>query len=212
MRQQCEEEKLSIIASYEKQVLELQSTSSTPLQSTQAASTVDWRPELMKLKVALKNHQVPADVLFCLDNAIQTIEVTWLRNQNALQEQSEKYRQLKRRVRDYQKYVNEKLSKCKSDREQSEMYCRRVISELLSKVTQELQRIEKDRHNEAVANAAHPPAAPVSVGNRTPANIGFNQQHPSSEPEPTFAQSIDDLQEQVNRYVLGLTNFTNGMK
>lgn len=206
MRQQCEEEKLSIIASYEKQLLELQSHSSTP-QQAQPAEIADWRLELSKVKMGLKNHQVSADVLFSFDQAIQKMEVSWRRDQNELKYQTEKYKQLKRRVRDYQKYVNEKLSKYKTDREQSEVYCRRVISELLSKVTQELQRLEADRNhaNLQVPHTAHQSTTAMSVNGPT-----SNGLQPG--PGTTFAQSIDDLQEQVNRYVLGLTQFTNGMK
>ena len=209
LRQQCEEEKLSIISNYEKQIIDLQSYNSsrsqtpqlsTPLWNGQSAQgSDDWRLELSKLKMALRNiQQVPDDTLINLDKVIQKIETSSRRDHTTIREQSDKYKQLKRRVRDYQKYVHEKLAKYKAERQQSEEYCRQVISELLNKVSLELQKVEHDRRN---ANSAGPlPTQP------TPTTLA-NGLH--SEPKSTFAQSIDELTGAVNRYVSGLTNFTS---
>jgi hypothetical protein len=140
---------------------------------------------------------VPDDALINLDKVIQKIESSCRRDQTTIRDQTDKYKQLKKRVRDYQKYVHEKMAKYKSERQQSEEYCRSVISELLSKVSQELQKVEHDRRN---ANAT---SGPPTLS--TPTNLA-NGLH--SEPKSTFAQSIDELTGAVNRYVSGLTNFT----
>jgi len=155
----------------------------------------------------MKGQSVPADLFLSLDCTIQKMEARWRRDQKSLEEQTEKYKKLKRRVRDYQKYVNDKLAKYKSDRERSEDYCRRVISDLLGKVTHELQQLERDRRNgndfpTTMVHQTHP--NPVVRGNDALVLA------PQLEPASTFAQSIDDLQQQVNRYVLGLTNFSTG--
>lgn len=146
----------------------------------------------MELK---KIQQVPADVLVTLDKTAQKMETSCRRDQIMIREQTDKYKQLKRRVRDYQKYASEKLEKYKTERQQSEDYCRHVISELLQKVTQELQKVEHDRQNVALSSKGAS-SFPAANGNH-------------SESKSTFARSIDDLQDQVNRYVIGLTNFSN---
>ena len=55
LRHQFEEEKLAIIGNYEKQITELQSVPSTPTTLLSNGTLVDWRPEMLKLKTALKN-------------------------------------------------------------------------------------------------------------------------------------------------------------
>lgn len=205
MRQQFEEEKLSIIANYERQLLDLQANSSTPQQScsiTHSGPFSDWNIEMSKVKSGLKNNNLSVDILCGLDNSIQKMEAWWRRDQKALQDQVEKYKQLKRRVRDYQKYVNDKLSKYKTEREQSEEYCRHVIAELLGKVTHELQQLERDRREAEQAAVS----GSQNVGRNN--GVRFTNEPFGS----TFAQSVDELQQQVNRYVQGLANFTASTK
>lgn len=157
--------------------------------------------------MSLKGYDVPGDTFVSLDCAIQKMEAWWRRDKKSLEEQTEKYKKLKRRVRDYQKYVNDKLAKYKCDRERSEDYCRRVISDLLAKVTHELQQLERDR------NANDFPTPTMVHQTHSTSVVRGNDGlmlAPQLEPASTFAQSIDDLQQQVNRYVLGLTNFNTG--
>lgn len=219
LRQQCEDEKLSIIASYEKQIVEMQSNSSTPLtlqmasSARSAQSALDWKLDLSKIKMCLKNYQkVPTDLLHNLDSAIQKMETSRLCDQKVIQEQAEKYKHLKRRVRDYQNYVNDKLAKHKAERQRSEDYFRTVISDLLNRVNSELQLLEQDRANVNRATNVAPkvPAARAAVAFKTPtASTPLASQSGGlhSLPASTFAQGIDDLQQQVNLYVRGLTNF-----
>ena len=129
-----------------------------------------------------------------------------------IQEQADKYKHLKRRVRDYQKYVNEKLAKHKAERQRSEDYCRVVISDLLGRVTQELQLLEQDRcHVNQAANIARaPPVVRASSSAPKPPAASTPVLVPSS--RSTFAQGIDELQQQVNLYVRGLTNFNHTNK
>ncbi|KAI9557077.1 hypothetical protein GHT06_016875 [Daphnia sinensis] len=224
LRQQCEEEKLSIITSYEKQILELQSNSSTPLTSQMtssarsAQSALDWKLDLSKIKICLRsNQQVPTDILPNLDSAIQKMETSRLYDQKVIQEQAEKYKHLKRRVRDYQKYVNDKLAKHKAERQRSEDYFRTVISDLLNRVNSELELLERDRANVNRATNVAPkvPMVRATAASKTPTAstpLGSQAGGLHSLPTSTFAQGIDDLQQQVNLYVRGLTNFTSTNK
>lgn len=210
MRQQCEDEKLAIIANYEKQILELQSNMSTPVpgqsfKHSSSSGNRDWKLDLLKIKMNLKNiSQVPTDLLNTLDASIERAEASHSRDQKTIQDLEEKYKHLKRRVRDYQKYVNEKMAKYKADRQQSEEYCRNVISELLKKVTQELGHLENDRH--VVVNHSNRPMA----AERLPA-LPTNS-YPPTRQESCFTQSIEVLQEQVNQYVADLAAFTQNPK
>ena len=126
-----------------------------------------------------------------LESALQRAEASRIRDQNYTQQQVDKYKVLKRRVREYQKYVNEKMAKCRADRQSSEEYCRRVISELLGKVSVELRKLECERR-----------CATAPVANGTAA---VNCQPAAAS---TFIQGIDELQRQVNCYVQGLSNFS----
>lgn len=146
------------------------------------------------------------------------METLWHHDQKVIQDQAEKYKHLKRRVRDYQKYVNDKLAKHKAERQRSEEYCRVVISDLLGRVTQELQLLEQDRCNvnqvTNVATAKTPsvvkaPSASKPPAASTPVQISGGLIPPS---RSTFAQGIDDLQQQVNSYIRGLTNFNHANK
>lgn len=224
LRQQCEDEKLSIIADYERQILELQSNSSTPPNSQFASkahslqASADWRLDVSKIKMCIKSNQFASvDLLSCIDSAVVKIENLLLRDQKMIQEQSDKYKQLKRRARDYQKYASDKLAKNKAERQRSEEYCRLVISDLLGRVTHELQLLEQNRVN---VNRANDVAA-GSTGVTSGSTLKLPIQPVASTPlqgssvlnlprrGSTFAEGIDDLQQQVNMYVRGLTNFNN---
>lgn len=190
--------------------MELQSNSSTPqtsqIGSSARSAQADWRLDLSKIKMCLKSNQLAsADLLPSLDNAILKIETLLFHDQKVIQEQSDKYKQLKRRVRDYQKYVNDKLAKNKAERQRSEDYCRMVISDLLARVTHELELLEENRVNfNQPSNNVDRPANKVRPSSSTPVNpVGIHPPPGGS----TFAQGIDDLQQQVNMYIRGLTNF-----
>ena len=196
LRQQCEEEKLSLINSYEARISNLQSTASTPVAMSTACppGSSEWKADVSNIRMWLKNAKVPLDVLVSLEGVVQKVDALLQRDQETVQHQVDKYRNLKRRVRDYQKYATDKLAKYKAEKQQSEDYCRQVITELLEKVSNELRHCqsESDRRNANV----HTPARVVSgaVGEAKPSN---------------FVQSIDDLQREVNQYILGLTNFNS---
>lgn len=183
-----------------------------------AQTSLDWKLHLSKIKICLKSNQlVPTDLLPNLDSAIQKMETTRLHDQKIIQEQAEKYKHLKRRVRDYQKYVNDKLAKHKAERQRSEDYFRVVISDLLNRVNSELQLLEQDRANVNRAPTVVPrvPAVKATAASKAPtASTPLSSQTGGlhSLPASTFAQGIDDLQQQVNLYVRGLTNFSNANK
>lgn len=141
------------------------------------------------------------EALTSLDNAVLKVEALWQHDQKVIQEQSEKYKHLKRRVRDYQKHINEKLAKQRTDRQRSEDYCRYVISDLLARVTEELQLLEQDRcHNNHVDGVSNATQHAVDVSPMQPCDTF------QSRASVSFAQGIEDLKQQVNRYVQGLTS------
>ena len=118
------------------------------LSTRSAQAALDWKLDLSKIKMCLKNnHQTSADLIPNLDSAIHKMETLWLHDQKIIQDQADKYKHLKRRVRDYQKYVNDKMSKHKAERQRSEDYCRLVISDLLGRVNSELQLLDQERTN-----------------------------------------------------------------
>lgn len=205
MRQQCEDEKLAIIASYERQILELQSNISSPVPGQSFKRTngnKDWKLDLLKVKMNLRNiPHVPPELVNILEASVEKAEASNLRDQKTIQDLEEKYKHLKRRVRDYQKYVNEKMAKYKADRQQSEEYCRNVISELLKKVTQELSLLENDRQNANSINRQSTERLPPTSAFAAP-----RQQ------DSCFTQSIEVLQKQVNQYVADLAAFTQNPK
>ena len=192
------------------------------LSTRSAQAALDWKLDLSKIKMCLKNNQRSAtDLLPNLDSAIQKMETLWLHDQKIIQDQADKYKHLKRRVRDYQKYVNDKMAKHKAERQRSEDYCRLVISDLLGRVNSELQLLDQDRANVnrvATVAAKAPPVARTATASRAPIastpvstqGSGLHGLRPV--PGSTFAQGIDDLQQQVNLYVRGLTNFNSANK
>ena len=191
------------------------------LSTRSAQAALDWKLDLSKIKMCLKNnHQTSADLIPNLDSAIHKMETLWLHDQKIIQDQADKYKHLKRRVRDYQKYVNDKMSKHKAERQRSEDYCRLVISDLLGRVNSELQLLDQERTNvnriATVATRA-PPFARTAAASKTPivastpvsTHQGSDLHHHNVMPGSTFAQGIDDLQQQVNLYVRGLTHFNS---
>lgn len=193
------------------------------LSTRSAQAALDWKLDLSKIKMCLKNNQrASSDLIPNLDSAIQKMETLWLHDQKMIQEQADKYKHLKRRVRDYQKYVNDKMTKHKAERQRSEDYCRLVISDLLSRVNSELQLLDQERSNvnrvATVAAARAPPVARTAAASKAPiastpvSTQGSGLHGLQHVPGSTFAQGIDDLQQQVNLYVRGLTNFNSANK
>lgn len=206
-------------------MLELQSKFSAPLlievEPSKAQITQDWKSDVLRVKMSLKTSQF-ASLLPVLDGVVLKVEKLLLSDEKTMKDQTEKYKQLKRRVREYQKYVNDKLTKHKNDRQQSEDYCRLVISDLLGRVTQELQLLEQNRL--AVDEHSDPSHAKVpcvsGLPSRSSSTSKARVQTATSTPnghlagnfvQPpfglTFAEGIDNLQQQVNLYMRGLTNF-----
>ena len=195
LKQQFEEEQLLIINNYEKQIMELQSTPSTPTASSNRMGC-DWRTEMSRVKVALRNNKaIPTDILFSLESALQKNETAWHRDQNAVHFYSDKYKTLKHRVRDYKKSIANEMKKCKEERQRSEDYCLRFISEVLSKVTSAFQLYQLKSET-----------LPSTAANRAAAVDRINSVAPAE--GSTYAQSMDEIRRQVNRLVEELTTFS----
>lgn len=193
LKQQFEEEKLLIINNYEKQIMELQSTPSTPTTSSNLIGS-DWRTEMSRVKLVLRNTKgISADMLLGLESALQKAEIAWQRDQNAVQFYNDKYKTLKRRVRDYKKSIANEIRKCKEERQRSEDYCLRFISEVLTKVTCSFQQLKCQ-------------APPLSATNHaaTVGRVNYIQPAEGS----TYAQSMDEIRRQVNHLVEELTTFS----
>ena len=196
LKQQFEEEKLLIINNYEKQIMELQSTPSTPIASSNLIGC-DWKIEISRLKMTLRSTKgIPADILLGVESALQKAEIAWQQDQNAIQFHSEKYKTLKRRVRDYKKSIASEMKKCKEERQRSEDYCLRFISEVLSKVTSSFQ-LHQMRYDTL--------PLPTTSTNK-PAAVSRVHTARSAE-GTTYAQSMDEIRSQVNRLVEELTAF-----
>ncbi len=185
LRLQCDEEKLHIIRSYEKQICELQTTASvsTSAQPQPTDAHSDWRSDVAGIRMALRNSTTTSEPLLrLLDTAVKKIEVSLEHAATLGQRHADKYRQLKRRVREYQKYAMDKLAKEKEERLRSEQHCRCVIMDLLERVSRELRQCQNEQPN----------------SDRTPTvAIGSSN----------LAQTIDELQSQVNLYLLGVAGF-----
>lgn len=193
LRLQFEQEKLLIITNYEQQLeqqrLELggQILAAVTSPEQRSSTPADWRSEMRALRSLLVKAAASPHILAGVDRAVRAMHDSGERDGDQLRLQLNKYKTLKKRVREYQRHVADKLERCRSDSRRSEEYCRQVVEQLLQRVTRELALLQQ--HKLAVP-PPHESSAPP-------------------QPESSdFLQTIEGLQLQVSRYIAGLTGST----